>query len=413
MPPVLSSAHWTGSYDRASLAERILQFGSGMLLRALCATAVDAANQAGKRAGRIVVVPSTPEGAQRAAALNAQDGLFTLVERGLWVGKALERTTLIGGISRAVAPEAAADLDVRVIISNVSEAGFRVDAPFPRRLGEVLHARFTNAPDATLFVIPTELVPDNGPRLAAMVKQVTGQQPRAFRDWITSRVRFCSSLVDRIVTAPTPDQRAKLESQLGYRDTLLTVTEPYALWAIECDPVELRAVLPIESASVVFAPDITFYRERKLRLLNALHTATAPLALLAGVRTVRDATTHPRLGPFMRRLLFEEIIPATDLPANEARIFAQQVLERFANPWLEHEWRIIATNQDEKFRLRVLPLILASLRVLQRTDKTVPHALALATAAHLKFIQAPLAALGDVARIPEFAKAVEDAMSCT
>lgn len=72
-------------------------------------------------------------------------------------------------------------------------------------------------------------------------------------------MRFCSSLVDRIITAPPPDQHAGLEATLGYRDTLLTVTESYALWAIETDPAELRTVFPIESASVVFAPDITFF----------------------------------------------------------------------------------------------------------------------------------------------------------
>ena len=159
------------------------------------------------------------------------------------------------------------------------------------------------------------------------------------------------------MTVPPLDQHAALEATLGYRDALLTVTEPYSLWAIEADPAELRAVFPIESASVVFAPDISFYRERKLRLLNAVHTATAPLALLAGVRIVRDATAHPLLGPFMKRLLFEDIIPATDLPADAAHTFAHQVLERFANPWLEHEYRVIATNQEEKFRIRVLPLI--------------------------------------------------------
>lgn len=371
-----------------------------MLLRALCDAAVDAANRAGKRAGRIVVVPGTAQGEQRAAALNAQNGLFTLVERGLSSGAPLERVTLIGALSRA----AAVAPDMRVIISNVSEAGFRSDAPFPARLTQALHARFTHARNApTVFVIPTELVPDNGQHLAAMVHEVAKQYDQSFRDWLEARVRFCSSLVDRIVTAPSPDQQAALEQQLGYRDALLTVAEPYALWAIEADPAELRDVFPIESAQVVFAPDISFYRERKLRLLNALHTATAPLALLAGVRTVKEATAHPQLGPFMKRLLFEEIIPATNLPADEARSFAHQVLERFANPFLEHEYRVIATNQEEKFRIRVVPLI---------TGRAQPR-LAIAAAAHLRLIGAPLEALGEVARLPEFARAVEDALQCT
>ena len=383
----------------------MLQFGSGMLLRALCVAAVDTANRAGAHAGRSVVVQSTAEGAPRARALNSQDGLFTLLERGLSGGAPLERVGLIGAISRALAADGqwsavrdiAAQPEIHVIVSNVSEAGFRIDAPFPGRLTDALHARFTRTPDAPpVFVIPTELVPDNGPRLAAMVDELAERhdRPQAFRAWLNARVRFCSSLVDRIVTAPPPDQHEGLEVQLGYRDALLTVTEPYALWAIEADPAELRAVFPIESASVLFAPDISFYRERKLRLLNAVHTATAPLALLAGVRTVREATVHPMLAPFLKQL-FKEIIPATDLPPDDARAFADQVLERFANPWLEHEWRIIATNQAEKFQIRVVPLI---------SGRAQPD-LALAAAAHLLFTRAPLESLGEAARIPEFAAA--------
>ncbi len=425
MLPPLTGALWPATaYARDQLPERVLQFGSGMLLRALCAAAVDSANRAGARAGRIVVVQSTVEGAARAHALNAQDGLYTLVERGLSSGAPLERFGLIGAISRALASGSQWDLvrdvaarpEMRVIVSNVSEAGFRSDAPFPGRLTDALHARFTRTADApSVFVIPTELVPDNGPRLAAIVHELAGRhdRPQAFRDWLEARVRFCSSLVDRIVTMPPPDQHAALETQLGYRDALLTVAEPYALWAIEADPAELLAAFPAASATAVVAPDIAFYRERKLRLLNALHTATTPLALLAGVRIVRDATQHPLLGAFQKRLLFEEIIPATDLPVDQARAFAHQVLERFANPWLDHEWCVIATNQEEKFRIRVAPLIVASFRTravaepaLQGTDKArPPPCLALAAAAHLAFTHTPIDALGDAARIPEFAAA--------
>ena len=99
--PRLSKKHWpSGAYRRAELPERVLQFGTGMLLRAVCAAAVDAANAAGAFGGRIVVVQSTPQG--QAAALNAQDGLFTLVERGLEHGAPVERTRLVGSISRAL-----------------------------------------------------------------------------------------------------------------------------------------------------------------------------------------------------------------------------------------------------------------------------------------------------------------------
>src|SRR5207247_1332453 len=85
--------------------------------------------------------------------------------------------------------------------------------------------------------------------------------------------------------------------------------------------------IDVSPEAVVFAPDIGFYEERKLRLLNATHTAMAPLALLASVRTVREAVEHPRLSAFLRRLLFDEIIPATNLPGDAAHEFAPDFVE--------------------------------------------------------------------------------------
>jgi tagaturonate reductase len=410
----LSGVHWPAdAYPRAELPERVLQFGTGMLLRALCAACVDASLRARAFNGRIVVVQSTPQGA--AASINAQDGLFTLVERGLQDGAPVERTRLIGSIARALVAQAeweavrdvAARPELQVIVSNVTEAGFRLESGFPARLTDLLYTRFERLPDGPpVFVIPTELVPDNGPRLAAMVNQLAAERERrtAFRQWLSRRVRFCSSLVDRITTGAAPaDQRPALESALGYRDALLTVTEPYSFWAIEADPAALGRAFPIDVApeSVVFAPDIEFYEERKLRLLNATHTAMAPLALLADVRTVREVVDHPRLGALLRRILFEEIIPATDLPADAAESFARSVVERFRNPWLEHEWRVIATNQDAKMRIRVVPLVLAYATKRGR----LPEGLALACAGYLTLARLQPDALAPLDRVPGFVDA--------
>jgi tagaturonate reductase len=381
----------------------VLQFGTGMLLRAVCAASVDAANSAGTFSGRIVVVQSTPQG--QASALNAQDGLFTLVERGLADGAPVDRARLIGSISRALIADtewpAVHDLvarpELQVIVSNVTEAGFRPDGAFPARLTDLLHTRFARLPEGPpLFIVPTELVDDNGPRLAAMVERLVPGVERGpeFGEWVARRVRFCSSLVDRITTAPARDARLTLERRLGYADALLTVSEPHCLWAIEGDPAALRAAFAIDAPeSVTFAPDIAFYRERKLRLLNGAHTATAPLALLAGVQTVREAAEHPLLGPFLRHVLFGELVPATDLPTDAALAFARTVIERFRNPWLEHEWRVIATNQTAKLRLRVVPSIVGFAR--QRVGGPAPQGLALALAAYLLWVHSPLVGAGD------------------
>lgn len=403
--PPLSAAHWPAeSYHREELPERVLLFGTGMLLRALVASAVDAANAAGAFGGRIVAIQSTPLG--QARALNQQDGLFTLLERGLVRSVPVERARIIGSIARGLLADAeweavrslAARPELGVIVSNVTEAGFRLGpndhepratgtAPhsFPARLTDLLYTRYVRLPEGPrLLVIPTELVDDNGPRLADMVRVIAARLPsgKEFLRWLERHVRFASSLVDRITTAPTPALREKLVSELGYRDELLTLTEPHALWAIEAQPDELRRSFAVAGApGVVIAPDIGFHRERKLRLLNGAHSALAPLALLAGVATVREATRHPALAPLLRQILFEEIVPATGLPVGEAEAFARSVLDRFGNPWLEHEWRVIVTNQTAKLRLRLVPTLLRF--VLQRN--CAPGGLAHAWAGYLRY----------------------------
>jgi tagaturonate reductase len=376
-------------YARVVLPERVLQFGTGMLLRAVSAVAVDTANRAGAFDGRIVVVQSTRNGA--AQAINDQDGLFTLAEQGIEQGEPVRRTRLIGSISRALVADiewnavraVAARPELRVIVSNVTEAGFRLDereppfdgdesaAPrsFPAKLTDLLFTRFTHLPDGpSLLVIPTELVAGNGPIVAAMVDQLARNAPGAdaFRGWIAERVHFCSSLVDRITTrVPPSEAAAEFAARLGYHDALLTVAEPHSLWAIEGDPELIREVFPVDGPSggaVILAPNIAPYRDRKLRMLNGVHTALAPYALMLKVRTVRDAVEHPTFSPLLLQLLFKEIVPVVPGPIGSSEAYARSVIERFANPYLDHEWRVIATNQTAKLRERVVPTLIDYVR---------------------------------------------------
>src|SRR5258708_34317002 len=152
--------------------------------------------------------------------MNAQDGLFTLVERGLEHGAPVERTRLVGAISRALLADtewpAVRDLvvrpELRVIVSNVTEAGFRMDGSFPARLTDLLHARFVRLPDGPpVFVIPTELLDDNGPRLAAMVDRVANglDRGRAFRGWLDRRRGGGSPLGAATTHGHPPPARAR------------------------------------------------------------------------------------------------------------------------------------------------------------------------------------------------------------
>ena len=62
-------------------------------------------------------------------------------------------------------------------------------------------------------------------------------------------MRFCNTLVDRIVTgSPPPDDHAIIEQELGYRDALMTECEPYGLLVVEGDDA-LRERLPFAAPS--------------------------------------------------------------------------------------------------------------------------------------------------------------------
>jgi tagaturonate reductase len=103
---------------------------------------------------------------------------------------------------------------------------------------------------------------------------------------------------------------------------------------------------------------MTPYRTRKVRILNGAHTATAAVAFLSGIDTVREAVEHPRLGRFMEELIYNEVIPATDLDKGMLTEFAGEVLQRFRNPYIVHRWQSILLNTTSKYKTRVLPSLL-------------------------------------------------------
>jgi tagaturonate reductase len=285
-----------------------------------------------------------------------------------------------------------------LIFSNTTEVGISLDeadavadasagAPrsFPAKLARLLlhrarHFGFDRA--RAPIVVPCELVENNGYRLRELVALLAsrwGAEP-AFADWLGG-VSFCNTLVDRIVPgAPRAAQVEQFQRELGYRDAMLTVCEPYRLFAIQGDDV-LRARLGFADADpgVVVAPDIAPYRERKVRLLNGTHTALVSLALLAGCTTVREAMEHPALGAFVRAVLFDEIVPSVSVPGAEQ--FAHEVLDRFANPYVDHALWDITLQGTAKLRVRLVPTIV---EYAGRTGQP-PRALALAFAGYLAF----------------------------
>jgi len=397
------------------LPERVVQFGTGALLRGLIEPLIDDANARGEFGGRILAFGSTGSG--REQSLTHQDGLFTLAARGVVDGAQHGERRVVASLSRALTGDDGwremihlARNGLQLVFSNTTEAGFVLtdddtgEGPIPRSFpGKLTSLLWEFALShgfswkSRLVVLPCELVENNGSRLREMVLELSRRQrlPARFDDWIRRGAVFCDTLVDRIVPGtPARPERMEEEAELGYRDTLLTVAEPYALFAIQASEEE-RGLLPFaDDPRVVITSDITPYRERKLRLLNGTHTAMVPVALLCGCETVRQAVEDAEVGAFIRRVMLDEIAPFVAAP--DAEGFAHAVLDRFANPHLRHAVADIALQQTMKLRVRVVPSILAH----AAATGEAPASLAFAFAAYLRLARGDVQAQREAAGRP-------------
>lgn len=390
-----------------NLPEKVLQFGTGVLLRGLPDYFIDKANRQHLFNGRVVVIKSTSSGGTD--AFRSSDGLFTLLERGVENGEVVQRSSINAAISRVLAAtedweailDCAANSELQVIISNTTEVGITLvpeDAlakkpqSFPGRLLAFLRRRFEQlggTAESGMVIIPTELIVDNGSFLKSIVVELANLagDSEAFLNWLKSDNDFCNSLVDRIVPGKLPAQeQAAAEKQLGYTDELMIMAETYRLWAIETKSERTKKILSFSRADegVVLSPDIEKFRELKLRLLNATHTFSCGLAFLAGFETVKEAMQNDLFASYVSDLMFKEIIPlvaVNDITTNEANAFAAKVIDRFSNPYIDHQWRSICVQYSSKMAMRSLPLVEQHYKI----SHGVPERMALGFAAFLLY----------------------------
>jgi tagaturonate reductase len=366
-----------------ALPEKVLQFGTGVLLRGLPDYFIDKANKQGLFNGRIVVVKSTDQGGTD--VYTEQDGLYTLLEKGIENGLPVERTTINASISRVVSAktewqavlDCAANPDIQIIISNTTEVGITLLASdansllpesFPGKLLHFLMERyrvFNGSSESGLVIIPTELISDNGIKLKEIVIELAKlkELDAKFIDWVNNANDFCSSLVDCIVPGKLPaNEQTQFEQNVGYQDNLAIMSEPYRLWAIETSSEKTASILSFAAADarVILAPSINKYKEIKLRLLNATHSLCCGVAILSEFLTVRDALNDKTFKDFLSSMLLDEIVPLVadgDITMEEARSFALQVVDRFSNQSIEHLWVNIAVQYTAKMQMRVVPLV--------------------------------------------------------
>lgn len=359
-------------FTKPQRSEKFIQFGEGGFLRGFVDWIIQLTNENSDFDAGVVVVQPIENG--MCHMLEAQNCVYTHVMRGIKDGVPTVDKKIVDVISRTVEPyknfDAYLDLaknpDFRFIVSNTTESGIAFsenDTPdnapnvtFPAKVTLLLKERFDLGLGGFIF-LPCELINKNGETLKNYILKYAdlwgvGED---FKLWVEKENIFCNTLVDRIVTGYPKGE----DMELGYEDNMVNTSEIFHLWVIE-GPSSITEEFPFDKAglNIIVTDNLERYRTRKVRILNGAHTSMIPYAMLLGVETVGDCMEHEVLSKFVKECVYDEIIPTLDLSKEELVDYADNVFERFCNPYIKHLCASISLNSVSKFKVRVLPSIL-------------------------------------------------------
>ncbi|MGF3056456.1 mannitol dehydrogenase family protein [Microbacterium sp. YY-01] len=349
---------------------RIIHLGLGHFFRAHQAWYTAHAHDAAEWG----IAAFTGRSVASAEALNHQDGLFTLVER----GPENDRLEVVGSVTEAVAGQNierletfARDPQVAVVTLTVTESGYRLNtAGLPDldnvdvradldalragasasltvlgRLTSALRAR-CNAGGGPIAVVPCDNIPSNGAFVARGVVEFAEQVDPDLAAWITANVSFVSTSVDRIT--PHTDETPDIVSSAGWLDELTVITEPFSDWVLAGDFPAGRPGW--ESAGARFVDDIEPWENRKLWLLNGAHSLLTFAGMQRGLSTVAEAITDSECRALVEAFWTEAVLC---LPHGTEHVqYRRQLIERFANPRIVHRLAQIAAEATTKVQFR-------------------------------------------------------------
>ncbi len=355
------------------LPQKVAMIGTGNFLRAFVGSFVEEMNASQGFNGGICMIQPTPKG--KVEALARQGFLYTVLSRGARGDEHMQVVrSVVGGIDpyrNYASFLALGELEeLEYIISNTTEAGLSLDEKdtdmeqvprsFPAKLCALLYRRYCTQGQrsAHLKILPCELLPDNGKLLEKLVVQAAENYGLgdAFTSWLQEHVQFYNTLVDRIVPGFPGDEYEELHKKMGYADNFLVAAEAFSFWAIESKEALFP---PVKTGQLVYTDDLSYYRQRKVQLLNAAHTAMVPLALLNGLATVQAFVTHPSWGEFFRKLVYQELSVGLRPEDEDLLWYTRSVIKRFENPYVQHYFKDIALNTTSKIQARLVPVLLS------------------------------------------------------
>ena len=350
---------------------KIAQFGEGNFLRAFADHYFDVLNEKGGDYSVSIVKPGERGNLDKFVK---QNNIYHIVFCGIEGGSPIEKVKKITVVKEAFRyydkksfERLAKESDLRIVISNTTEAGIyysekdRMDdlknSSYPAKLTVFLYNRFLAGKEG-VYILPVELIEKNADRLKACVNSYIKRWnlPEEFYFWNQEKNYYCNTLVDRIVSGYPAKDEEYYQDLLEEKDELLTVSEPFGLWIIENKGnIADYIVQGNNGIDVRIVDDIEIYKKRKVRILNGSHTNMVFPALWYGLETVSDAMEHPEVSTFVMSTLRFEILPFVEGDFELNMQYAWDTLQRFENPFLNHQLISISLNSVSKWKARVLP----------------------------------------------------------
>ena len=346
---------------------KVIQFGEGGFLRGFVDWMLQIVNEKTDFNGGVTVVQPIKNGL--CDTLTQQGCVYTHLCRGV-EGVDVKKIDVIDSCVKPYDEfekymSLAENKDYRFIVSNTTEAGIAFDAndkitdapanSFPGKLTQLLAKRFELGLGGFVF-LPCELIDKNGEKLKECILKYADLWSLGddFKGWIENDNIFCNTLVDRINTGYPRDEAI----DVGFDDKMLNTSEYFHLWVIS-GYADLCKEIPFDKCglNVIVTEELERYRTRKVRILNGSHTSMIPYALLCGVETVGECLKDETISNHLKNCQ-EEIVASLDMNKDEALSYANDVMTRFANPYIKHMCQSIALNSVSKFKVRVLPSIL-------------------------------------------------------
>jgi mannitol 2-dehydrogenase len=372
------------TYDRSALQRGVVHIGAGNFHRAHQAVYFDDLARSGisDRWGVTGVSLHSPDVKD---LLSAQDGLYTVVQR----GHDRQTARVVGSIGSvhyapndgAAVRAALADPQTRVVSLTITDNGYflnpvthEFDADHPDVRADVVasqsvapHSYATawaylaealdqrrRAGIAPFTVLCCDNIPaDTHAARTALVSFAALTDPGLAR-WIDAHVAFPSAMVDRITPATSKSERKFVEQTFGVADKWPVVTEPYSQWIIEDTFSNGRP--PLDEVGAEFVADVSDHKLIKTRLLNGTHIAVACLATLAGYHRTDEAMRDRVIFDYVQQLMRDEVQPLLPpVPGMNTPDYRDTLLERLSNPRMSDQLSRLARRGTNKMSQFVLP----------------------------------------------------------